>query len=315
MGLNNENTVRDICLERMVKDVQFEHISLKFDSGRQAVWVEFNYAGRPCMSLDLLQDFSRAQQEIAAIARQGHESNDPNRLRYMIQSSGLPGVFSLGGDLDYFVRMIRARDRKSLAEYAKLCVDILFATITGYGLPFTSIALVQGETLGGGFEAALSANILVAERSAKFGFPETVFGMFPGMGAYSFLSRRLNPALAKRMITSGKIYTAEELYDMGVVDHVAEDGRGKEMIHSVMNHQKDRVMGFDGLDRVIRQTHPIYYEELIDVINIWVETGMELSEKNLRLMEHLVKAQEKRWVADRRKQVDKVKSFPHLVSL
>jgi DSF synthase len=309
----HENAVQDIRLENIVKDVQFEHLKLDFDPANQAVWMEFNYPGRPCMSPDLLRDFGRAQQEIATIARQGYESGDPSRLRYMVLSSGLPGVFSLGGDLDYFIRLIRAGDKASLSAYAKACIDILYANISGYGLPFTSIALVQGETLGGGFEAALSANILVAERSARFGFPETVFGMFPGMGAYSFLSRRLNPALAKRMITSGKTYSSEELYEMGVVDHLAEDGRGREMVYNVMNHQKGRIMGFDGLDRVIRQTNPIYYEELIDVVNIWVDTGMELTEKNLRLMEHLVRAQEQRWVHSRQPESDPQKPFPRLV--
>jgi DSF synthase len=47
----------------------------------------------------------------------------------------------------------------------------------------TTIALVQGDALGGGFETALSSNVLIAERSAKLGFPEILFNLFPGMGA------------------------------------------------------------------------------------------------------------------------------------
>ena len=50
---------------------------------------------------------------------------------------------------------------------------------------------MQGECLGGGFEAALSSDVIVAEKSARFGFPEILFNLFPGMGAYSFLERKI----------------------------------------------------------------------------------------------------------------------------
>ena len=182
-----------------------------------------------------------------------------------------------------------------LADYAKDCIDILYASITGYGLPFTTIALVQGETLGGGFEAALSANVLIAEKSAKFGFPETVFGMFPGMGAFSFLARRIAPAMAKRIIASGKVYTADELFQIGVVDQVVDDGKGVAAVHEFIRHQHVRSTGFEGLEKVVEQFNPLSYKELMDVVNIWVDTAMQLSEKNMRLMEYLVNAQNKRW--------------------
>ena len=137
----------------------------------------------------------------------------------------------------YFISLIREGDRDGLYEYGKTCIDILYPSYTGYGLPFTSIALVQGEALGGGFEAALAAKVIVAEEGSTFGFPETLFGLFPGMGAFTFLARRLSPALAKRMIASGKVYTAEELYNLGVVDVLAEPGRGDAAIQQYIAHQ------------------------------------------------------------------------------
>lgn len=273
----------------------YQHLSLNFEPEYSAVWVKFRYPGRPCMSIDLLEDFSKAQSEISMHARKGYEDDSPQRLRYQILSSSHPGVFNLGGDLDYFLKQIRSGNRVALFDYAKACIDILYASITGYGLPFTTIALVQSEALGGGFEAALSANVLIAERSAKFGFPETVFGMFPGMGAFSFLARRLTPGIAKRVIASGKVYTAEELYEMGVVDQLVADGRGVAAVHDHIRYQQSRTTGFEGLDRVVEQYNPITYKELIDVVTIWVDTAMQLSEKNLRLMEYLLNAQEKRW--------------------
>lgn len=274
---------------------ELTHMRVEFDPAYHAVWARLCFPDRPCISTELIKDLRQVQTQVSAIARKGYESGDPDRLRYQVLSSDLPGVFCLGGDLELFIQLIREGDRARLAAYARDCIDILYASISGYGLPFTTIALVQGETLGGGFEAALAANVLIAEKSAKFGFPETVFGMFPGMGAFSFLARRIAPAIAKRIITSGKVYTADELFDLGVVDKVVNDGKGVEAVHEYIRHQQVRSGGFEGLERVVEQFNPLSHKELIDVVNIWVETAMQLSEKNLRLMEYLVNAQNKRW--------------------
>lgn len=274
---------------------ELEHVILDFDPAHCAVWAKLQYPDRPCMSSGLIDDLRQVQMLVSSIAKNEYATDDPDRLRYQILSSSQPDVFSLGGDLELFIRLIREGDRVQLADYAKQCIDVLYASITGYGLPFTTIALIQGETLGGGFEAALSANVLIAEKSAKFGFPETVFGMFPGMGAFSFLARRIAPAIAKRIIASGKVYTAEELFQIGVVDQVVDDGKGVAAVHEFIRHQHLRSAGFEGFEKVVEQFNPISYKELMDVVTIWVDTAMKLSEKNLRLMGYLVNAQNRRW--------------------
>lgn len=269
-----------------------DFIDLEFEPANQVVWARMKHPGRPCISPGLLLELQRAQR---LIGEKGNARCGGDSYRYQVLCSGLPGVFNLGGDLGYFIELIRSGDKDRLFDYAKSCVDILHATISGYGQQFTTIALVQGETLGGGFEAALSSKVIIAERGARFGFPETVFGLFPGMGAFSFLARRLAPGLAKRIITSGKVYEAEELYEMGVIDQVVPDGCGEQAVYDLIAHQKNRRLGFQGLDRVVEQYNPISYRELYDAVSIWVDTAMQLSEKNLRLMTYLYSAQEKRW--------------------
>lgn len=273
----------------------FNNMEVVIEPAHQVAWARLKYTGRPCMSRDLLKEIGEAQDLIARRARAGHQQDLPSRLMYQVLCSDLPEVFNLGGDLAYFIELIRAGNKIALFDYAKSCIDILYRSASGYDLPFTTIALVQGEALGGGFEAALSANVMIAERSARFGFPETVFGMFPGMGAFSFLARRIAPALAKRMIASGKVYTAEELYDMGVVDVLVPDGQGEAAVYQYIQHQRNRSTGFLGLEKIIDQYHPLSYKELIDVTTVWVDTAMQLSDKNIRLMQYLVRAQEKRW--------------------
>jgi DSF synthase len=127
-------------------------------------------------------------------------------------------VFNLGGDLALFRTAIERRERSTLAHYGRACVDVLYRWWKNANTPLTTIALVQGEALGGGFECALGSSVIVAEEDARMGFPEVLFNLFPGMGAYSFLSRKVGRRTTEELITSGAIYTARQLYDMGVVD-------------------------------------------------------------------------------------------------
>jgi len=284
-----------ICSIEQNLQQNFKHLDVSYEPENQVVWVQFKFPGRPCMSRELLAEISSVQKIIGQKARLGYESDDKNRLMFQVLGSTNPEVFSLGGDLAHFIELIKAGDRDSLFQYAKACIDVLYPTSSSYGLPFTTISLVQGETLGGGFEAALSSNVIIAEEGATFGFPETVFGLFPGMGAFSFLARRIAPALAKRMIASGKVYKAEELYDMGVVDVLAPNGKGREAVHDYIEHQKNRSLGFQCLDQVVERFNPLTYNELMEVTTLWVDAAMQLTHKNLRLMEYLVKAQDRRW--------------------
>jgi len=278
--------------------IRFNNMALVFEPEYQMVWARFRYPGRPCMTEDLLQDVAKAQHIVAERAVKEYEQELPSRLQYQVIGSELKDVFSLGGDLARFISLINQKNRAALYQYARDCIDVLYRSATNYGLPFTTISLVQGEALGGGFEAALSANVLIAEKQARFGFPETVFGLFPGMGAFSFLARRLNPGLAKRLIASGKVYTAEELYEMGVVDVLVPDGQGEQSVYEYIEHQRNRCSGFFGLDKVVEQYNPLTHEELTNVIDLWVDTVLQLSQKNIRLMQYLVQAQEKRWGSD-----------------
>jgi DSF synthase len=189
--------------------------------------VEFKYQHRPCFSRGLLDDLSTVHRFIKQNVCTDYNQGKPNRLLFQIVASTDKRVFNLGGDLAYFIRLIGAGNREGLRQYAKTCIDIQYASVTHYGIPFTTLALVEGTALGGGFEAALSANILIAETRARFGFPEVTFGMFPGMGALSLLIRKINPAMARRLIMDHRVYTAGELYELGIVDILVQDGQGR----------------------------------------------------------------------------------------
>jgi DSF synthase len=167
--------------------------------------------------------------------------------------------------------------------------------VTHYDIPFTTIALVEGTALGGGFEAALSTNILIAETRARFGFPEVSFGLFPGMGALSLLLRKINPAQARRLIMDSRVYTAAELYEMGIVDILVQDGTGRKAATDYMRRSISKVQGLQGFQAAVDRVLPITYKELSDIIDLWVDAALQLNEKNRRLMAYFARAQTKRY--------------------
>jgi len=275
--------------------MQLDTLELKIDRSHQAVHLRFLHPGRPVFTSRLLQDFSASQDIISNLCANDHKVPREQKLRYMVVSSALPGVFVLGGDLALFIDLIRAGDREGLTRYAHTCTELLYRNLSGGDGGLCSITVVEGEALGGGFELALAADVIIAEKRARFGFPELQFGLFPGMGAFSLLTRRISPALAKRLITSGKLYTATELYEMGVVDLLAEDGRAHEMLHHYIRKRQPREGGYAAMDAIVDQHNPVTKEELVRIVDLWVETALALEPKNLAMMGYLLKAQSKRW--------------------
>ncbi len=114
------------------------------------------------------------------------------------------------------------------------------------------------------------------------------------MGAYSLLCRRLDGARAQKLMLSGNIYTAEELEEMGLVDVVVEPGEGPDAVRDYLERNRRRHDTLCALSRVRQHCQPVSYEELIAVTSLWVETALRLDDADLRRMEHLVRAQQRR---------------------
>lgn len=262
-----------------------------FDKDTHALWSRWAPEPRPCFNPALLADIRAFQEYVAGTGGTIDCYGEEHPIEYVVLASASPGVFNLGGDLDLFKQLIDSRDRQGLLRYGRACIDVLYRQYIGHNLPLTTVSLVQGECLGGGFEAALSSDVLVAEKSARFGFPEIIFNLFPGMGAYSFLERRIGQRGAEELITSGKIYTAEEMAAQGVVDVVAENGNGEAEVAALIRRRNRSRNGFAALAQVRRRVHRIEFSELLDVVQIWVDSALKLNSRDLKLMQRLVSRQ------------------------
>ena len=274
---------------RALPPQNFSQISTRLDRDYGVFWAFMNCQPRACFTRELLGELRQYLDVI--IESHGGPVVNQEPIRYGVLASKTRGVFNLGGDLALFRTCIEGRDRAALVSYGAACVDNLYPWHRNCDLPMTSIALVQGDALGGGFEAALSATVLIAEESARLGFPEILFNLFPGMGAYSFLCRKVGRRLADELITSGTIYPARHLYDVGVIDVVTPDGTGEEAVYGYIRKHGKSANGRRGYERARNAVEPISRDELMRVVEIWADTALKLSERDLRMMDRLVRAQ------------------------
>jgi DSF synthase len=253
-----------------------------------ALWTFMRPTGRPSFTPAMLRDFEDWQRLIV-------ENFGPGQvpLRYLVLGSRAPGVFCFGGDLELFQRLIRDGDRDGLARYGYRCVQILHRNMSALDLPMLTVGLVQGAALGGGFEALLSFDYIVAEEDATFGLPEILFGLFPGMGAHAILSRKLGTAVADRLIVSNQTFTAAEMYELGLVHVVAPSGQGIAACQEFIRKSERRHLGLVNARKAMKVTHPIRLEELKRIVDLWADTALQLSEMDLKVMNRLVRAQQR----------------------
>jgi DSF synthase len=265
----------------------FTQFTTRYDSETSSIWCWLSPEPRPCLNVTLVDEMMLLQQQLTTTYK-AQESDAVWPFQHLILASQLPGVYSLGGDLHLFKQCIENNDEATLRDYAYKCVFLAHSNIDNLDLPITTVSLVQGQALGGGFELALSSDVIIAERSSQLGFPEILFNLFPGMGAYNLLSRRIGSALAERMILSGRTYSAAELYDIGIVDILAEDGQGVQATENYMKSHNQSHNTIRSIKKIRQIVHPITRQELVDIVDIWIDASMKLSKKDLAKMERLL---------------------------
>ncbi|HEC26257.1 MAG TPA: enoyl-CoA hydratase [Gammaproteobacteria bacterium] len=268
---------------------EYAHLKTYYDEKYQAMWYHLDPKPRPCVTWQLLNDLKRFHRDLYSVI----DHPDGPAIKYLILGSNSPGAFNLGGDLKLFKELIETRNRETLFEYGKACIDTMYPHHIELERDLTSITLLQGDALGGGLEAALSSSVIIAEEGIKMGFPEILFNLFPGMGAFSFISRKLNARMAEEIILSGKLYQAEEFYEMGLIDVLVEKGEGQRAVYNYIRKENRSRNGITALRAAARRVDQVTYEELLDIVKIWVDAALKLERKDLRMMERLVARQAK----------------------
>ena len=267
----------------------------QYEPSTGTVWGYFNPRGTACFSLGLLKDIREHDQRLAANGGSIEFEGALRPVNFYVCGSRAPRIFNLGGDLALFLLLIKSRDRDALAHYARLCVDNMHARIVGYRAPgMITISLVQGDALGGGLECALSSDLVIAEEDAQMGLPEIVFNLFPGMGAYSLLARKVGMRTTERLMLSGRLHSAAELHEMGVVDVLAGPGEGEAVAQDWIARHARKRNGYAAVMRTRQQVLPVTREELDAVTDTWVDCALRLEDRDLKMMGRVVRAQMER---------------------
>ena len=187
-----------------------------------------------------------------------------------IIASARPQVFSAGGDLRELYRQAASVSVKERPKGIRSFLERIHAVMNAIdSAPFVTIAAVHGACLGGGLELALACDIIIADKMARFAFPELRLGFIPGFGGIPRLKRDLGNALVRDLLLTGRSVNATRAQTAGFVAQLAGEGQALAIARSTAA----QVGKYDPVARAAAKKFmkPIPYEELRREIDIFCE--------------------------------------------
>lgn len=147
--------------------------------------------------------------------------------RGVLVRSGLPRGFCAGADLRALLQGLEARGAQALAEVGDFLGRIGAALTALDEAPVPVVAAIHGPCFGGGLELALCCDLVVADRSARFGFPELRLGLVPGFGGLARAGRDLGQGRLRDLLLTGRSLSAEAAREAGLVSQVVGEGHAE----------------------------------------------------------------------------------------
>ena len=266
-------------------------LSVAYDDAAATLTSRFTHDPRPNVTMQVVRSCNALYD---AVARR--QAADP--LAFYVMGSAREDIYSYGGDFTAFLDIIARQDREAMSAYARGCVEAVHKVHTALGGETVTIAAVAGEALGGGLECALSCDLIVAERTAQLGLPETKFGLYPGMGAIAFLQRKVGRQLTEELVLSGRVMGAEEGAKLGIVDVVCEPGALAEAVRRTTADVAKRRATYGALLANRRNHDPVTLGELTGMVDRWTDDALALDRRGRRFIEILLSKQQARMAAD-----------------
>ncbi len=190
---------------------------------------------------------------------------ESNPVVRAIVIKGAGKFFVAGADIKFFIEKIKEKDFSKIISFTRKTSELFLAIEKSKKY---TIAALDGLSLGGGSELALSCHAIVATDKGTMAFPETAIGIFPGLGGMLRLARKTTPALAKYYTFTGHTISASDALKLGIVTHLVSADAMKETILKLVlkEEQKKEVLflppeGFKDIDTFFSQ---INYQDLID---------------------------------------------------
>ena len=188
----------------------------------------------------------------------------------LIIHSELGCGFSAGGDLRELYQGIRTTEENAaLAGIRDFHQRIHRAMNTLDATSLTTIACVHGIVFGGGFELALTCDMIIADKTARFCFPELRLGIIPGFGGIPRLKRDLPNAVIRDLLLTGRSFNVSKAQQIGLVSQVVAEGSALRAARGTAS----QLAKFDRRTAAVAKKFikPIPYEELQQEIEIVCE--------------------------------------------
>ena len=184
--------------------------------------------------------------------------------------SELKAGFCAGADLRELYRRSRELERNQAAQSVRDYLERIHRVLNAIDAsPLTTIAAVHGVTFGGGFELALVCDLIVADKMARFCFPELRLGLIPGFGGIPRLKRDLGNAVVRDLLLTGRSFNATRLQQVGLVSQVVGEGESLRVARATAA----QLGKFDRRTAIAAKKFikPIPYEELQREIDLFCE--------------------------------------------
>jgi enoyl-CoA hydratase/carnithine racemase len=189
----------------------------------------------------------------------------------LIVHSAMPPGFCAGADLrELYHRAHQQPGESGRVTEVRRFLERIHAVFNALdAAPLVTIAAVHGVTFGGGFELALTADLIIADRTARFAFPELRLGLIPGFGGIPRLKRDLGNGIVRDLLFTGRSINATKAQAAGLVSQVVAEGEALRAARTLAS----QIGKFDlnTLRTAKSFIKPIPREELQREINIFCE--------------------------------------------
>jgi DSF synthase len=285
----------DMSAEEVIGAIRQEagvlpQLDISYEPNIKTVWLTLRPEPKPVFTLDLLNSLNAAQRAIWVLwGKSGNYAASP--VRFVVLCGDGP-IFTLGGDLDFYLDCLARADRAGLQEYARASVEAVCWSASSLRGAAISLAVVQGKAFGGGIDAPCSCNMVVAESQSVFSYPEVKFNHFP-ITAVSVLTRRVGRIAAQKILGSAKEFTAAQFEAMGALDAVAPEGEGRNWVRSYAAETLPMHSAKLSLHAAFHEVAGNFEEELRPLARMWTDSMMRLSPMQISRMQRLAQAQER----------------------
>src|ERR1700686_1091716 len=217
----------------------------------------------PCNEIGsaTLEDLERFATAIESVGDEAHA---------VILYSKLSCGFCAGADLRELYHSSREMEGKAAVQGVRGFLERIHRVMNIIDAsPLTTIAAVHGVTFGGGFELALVCDLIVADKTTRFCFPELRLGLIPGFGGIPRLKRDLGNGVVRDLLLTGRSFNATKAQSVGLVSQVVAEGEALKVARATASQVKKFDRGTAAIAK--KFIKPIPYEELRREIDLFCE--------------------------------------------